>query len=56
METALFVEPLECSSVAEAERGLSGGDPASISRWIADFDALPPLRMSDVEEAEWQST
>src|SRR5690242_12529713 len=53
--TALSVEPLEGSSVAETEGELSGGDPVSISRWIADFDALPPLRMSDAEEAEWQA-
>jgi hypothetical protein len=53
--TALSVEPLECFSVAEAEGELLGDDPASIARWIAYFDALPHLRMSDAEEAEWQA-
>ena len=30
-------------------------DPESIARWIAEFDAIPPLEMSAAEEAEWQA-
>jgi len=32
-----------------------GDDPESIARWIADFDAIPPLEMTPKEEAEWQA-
>ncbi|MFI5454957.1 MAG: hypothetical protein ACHRXM_05850 [Isosphaerales bacterium] len=30
-------------------------DPESIARWIAAFDAIPPLEMTPEEEAEWQA-
>jgi hypothetical protein len=30
-------------------------DPESIARWIAAFDAIPPLNMTPEEEAEWQA-
>ena len=30
-------------------------DPESIARWIAEFDAIPPLEMTAEEEAEWQA-
>ncbi len=30
-------------------------DPESIARWIADFDAIPPLEITPAEEAEWQA-
>ncbi len=52
--TALSVEPLEQSVPADVEGEIWGADPAAIARWIADFDALPPLRMSEAEEAHWQ--
>lgn len=29
-------------------------DPESTARWIAAFDAIPPLEMSIEEEAEWR--
>ena len=32
-----------------------GDDPESIARWIAAFDAIPPLEMTPEEEAEWQA-
>jgi hypothetical protein len=39
--------------------GTTGDDqgdvPASIARWIADFDAIPPLEMTPEEEAEWNA-
>ena len=30
-------------------------DPESIARWIAAFDAIPPLEMTPEDEAEWQA-
>lgn len=30
-------------------------DPAAIARWIAEFQAIPPLQMSAEEETEWQA-
>ena len=41
---------LRCPSRKEAD--FWAGDPASIARWIADFDAPPPLRMSEAEEVQ----
>jgi hypothetical protein len=29
--------------------------PEEIARWIAEFDAIPPLEMSAEEEARWQA-
>jgi hypothetical protein len=30
-------------------------DPETIARWIAEFEAIPPLEMTAEEEAEWQA-
>src|SRR4051794_21009424 len=30
-------------------------DRESVARWIAEFDAIPPLQMTPTEEAEWQA-
>jgi hypothetical protein len=30
-------------------------DPAALTRWIAEFDDIPPLMMSATEEGEWQA-
>ncbi len=30
-------------------------NPAAIARWIAEFQAVPPLEMTAEEEAEWQA-
>jgi hypothetical protein len=32
-----------------------GGDAESVARWLAEFDAIPPLQMTPEEEAEWQA-
>ncbi len=40
--TPLTVEPIEGIEAVDPEGDLLGDDPASISRWIASFDALPP--------------
>jgi hypothetical protein len=53
--TTLTVEPVEELRETESEGGLLGNDPAAIARWTASYDALPPLRMSASEEAEWQA-
>jgi hypothetical protein len=34
---------------------IQADDPESIARWIAEFDAIPPLEMTAEEEAEWQA-
>lgn len=31
-----------------------GDDTESITRWISEFDAIPPLEMTPDEEAAWQ--
>lgn len=53
--TTLSIEPIEGPESDESEEGLRGDDPASIARRIAFYEALPPLRMSVSEEAEWQA-
>jgi hypothetical protein len=30
-------------------------DPESIARWIAEFNAIPPIEMTEQEEADWQA-
>lgn len=30
-------------------------DPESVARWIAAFDAIPPLQMTPGEEAAWRA-
>ena len=32
---------------------VESNDPAAIARWIAEFQAIPPLEMAAEEEAEW---
>lgn len=53
--TTLTLEPVGGPGEADSETGLLGGDPASIARWTAAFDALPPLRMSEQEESEMRA-
>lgn len=44
----LLVEPVtEASGMTEEEQG---DDPESIERWIAEFNAIPPLIMSLQQE------
>ena len=59
--TALSVEPLNSAAAAELEGAaaelegdLIGDAPQSIARWLAAFDALPPLQMSEEEEGRWR--
>ncbi len=51
----LHIEPealLKTNGMSEEEQG---DDPKSIARWIAEFDAIPPLQMTPQEEAEWRA-
>jgi hypothetical protein len=57
--------PEGCRVIVEPERTnqLGGGlteedqpeDPEAIKKWLAEFDAIPPLEMTPEEEAEWQA-
>jgi hypothetical protein len=42
-------------SDSEARNDAQADDPESIARWIAEFDAIPPLQMTPAEEAQWQA-
>jgi hypothetical protein len=53
--TTLSVEPIDEPGTGGSEEDLLGGDPKSIARWVAFYEALPPMRMSASEEAEWQA-
>lgn len=53
--TTLTVEPIEAPRDTDSEEDLLGSDPASIARWIAAYDALPPFQMTEAEEAAWQA-
>lgn len=46
--TSLSVVPIE------DEDDLLGNTPEAIARWLAAYDALPPLQMSEAEEARWR--
>ena len=52
--TEVIVEPVAPESVGMTEEE-QGDDPESIARWIAAFDAIPPLQMTPEEEADWQA-
>ena len=30
-------------------------DPQAVARWVAAFDAIPPLQMTPEEEAAWRA-
>lgn len=48
----LEIRPL---SEAEALDDNESTDPEAIARWIAAFDAIPTLDMTEEEYAEWQA-
>jgi hypothetical protein len=51
----LRVEPDGLSDTNGMSEVEQADDPESIARWIAEFDAIPPMRMTLEEEAEWQA-
>jgi hypothetical protein len=57
--TELIIKPAESGSRGGTMVGMTeeaqGDDPESIARWLAAFDAIPPLVMTPAEEAEWQA-
>ena len=42
-------------SVNGSDDDVQSNDPDAIARWIAEFQAIPPLEMTDEELAEWQA-
>lgn len=48
----LRVEPDAEEQVVDADN--QADDPQSVARWIAEFDAIPPLEMTQEEEAAWR--
>ena len=38
-----------------ADDASQSNDPVEIARWIAEFQAVPPLEMTEEEETEWQA-
>jgi hypothetical protein len=53
------VSPEPGDNGVDDELGMSeteqGDDAESVARWIAEFDAIPPLQMTPAEEAAWQA-
>lgn len=42
-------------TVNGSDDDVESNDPAAIARWIAEFQAVPPLEMTAEEEAEWHA-
>jgi hypothetical protein len=40
---------------AHADDEGDADDPESIAQWIAEFEAIPPIDMTEQEEADWQA-
>lgn len=55
--TSLSIQAVEIPSERECvpEADLMGNDPESIARWLAAYEALPTIPMTDAEEAEWKA-
>jgi hypothetical protein len=61
--TRVRIEPMPTPEEAVAPDGGQNGwsedpqedDAESVARWLAAFDAIPPLQMTPDEEAEWQA-
>ena len=51
----LRVEPDRLSETNGMSDEEQADDAESIGRWIAEFDAIPPMQMTPQEEAEWQA-
>ena len=52
--TEVWLEPVDSASEDDDPDGLLGTDPESIARWLAWYESLEPLRMSDEEEADFR--
>jgi hypothetical protein len=53
--TALRIQPIEKPHPDPTEDDLWGDDPGAVARRVAFYEALPPLKMTASEEAEWQA-
>jgi hypothetical protein len=61
--TALRIEPIQTPAETDdpdkEKIGMTEDeqkdDPESVARWIAEFDAIPPLQMMPEEEGKWQA-
>ena len=51
----LTIDPESEFQFAGMSEDEQGDDAESIARWVAAFDAVPPLKMTPEEEAAWQS-
>ena len=49
----LEVRPVTVSG--SEDDNIQSNDPKAIARWIAEFQAIPPLEMTTEEDAEWQA-
>ena len=49
----LEVRPVTFNSSESAD--VQSNDPEAVARWIAEFQAIPPLEMTAEDEAEWQA-
>ncbi len=52
----VLIAPEDQSPISPVAEDDQDDDPESIARWLAEFDAIPPLPMTPQEEAEWQAT
>lgn len=51
----VLIKPEPDSPIVMMTEEEQGDDPESVARWLAAFDALPPLQMTSQEEADWQA-
>ncbi len=51
----VIIAPADSALLTEVTDDEPADDPESIARWIAEFDAIPPLQMTAEEEADWQA-
>lgn len=51
----VLVAPADPSQVTGMTDEEQPDDPETIARWIAEFDAIPPIQMTPEEEAQWQA-
>ena len=51
----VIVEPVPFPEISMMTEEEQGDDPTSIAKWLAEFDAIPPLQMTADEGAKWQA-
>lgn len=53
--TEVLVEPVAREPLPAAQEEDWPTNPESIARWIAEFEAIPPMFMAAEEEVQWQA-